>query len=89
MNNLGVYMMEKLVKIFKVIAIFITIMIILNGTSLLVVYGFKSLFFILMLVEICLLILQFMYLRKSKYNKLINLVYIVPFPIVYLVTLLG
>lgn len=88
MKNLGVYM-EKLVKIFKVIAIFITIMIILNGTSLLVVYGFKSLFFILMLVEICLLILQFMYLRKSKYNKLINLVYIVPFPIVYLVTLLG
>lgn len=88
MNNLGVYM-EKLVKIFKVIAIFITIMIILNGTSLLVIYGFKSLFFILMLVEICLLMLQFMHLRKSKYNKLINLVYIVPFPIVYLVTLLG
>lgn len=88
MNNLGVYM-EKIVKIFKVIAIFITIMIILNGTSLLVVYGFKNLFFILMLVEICLLILQFMYLRKSKYNKLINLVYIMPFPIVYLVTLLG
>lgn len=81
--------MDRLIKLLKIISIIITIMIILNGTALLVIYGFKILFFILMMIELCFLILQVMYIKKANYNKLINLVYIFPFPLVYLITVIG
>lgn len=81
--------MDRLTKLLKIISIIITIMIILNGIALLVIYGFKLLFFILMMIELCFLILQVIYIKKANYNKLINLVYIFPFPLVYLITVIG
>lgn len=81
--------MDRLTKLLKIISIIITIMIILNGIALLVIYGFKILFFILMMIELCFLILQVIYIKKANYNKLINLVYIFPFPLVYLITVIG
>lgn len=74
-----------LVPLFKAYSLFITLMIILNGITLLPTLGSKTTFIFLLLFEICLLVLQFLYLKKKIYNKFINLIYFSPIPFVYFV----
>lgn len=81
--------MDKLVLFLKYIAILITIFIITNGLLMLTVYGFSIWFLLLMVVEIVLLISQFYMLKKTHLHLLFNVVYLLPFPIIYVVTLFG
>ncbi|BBL22150.1 hypothetical protein ACRAD_28210 (plasmid) [Acinetobacter radioresistens DSM 6976 = NBRC 102413 = CIP 103788] len=81
--------MDKLVLFLKYIAILITIFIITNGFLMLTVYGFSIWFMVLMIVEIVLLISQFYLLKPRNLHPLFNAVYILPFPIIYIVTLFG
>jgi hypothetical protein len=81
--------MVKFVWLLKLFAILITVFIVLNGVMMLVVYGFSLWFCALMLLEVIFLITQFWLLKKKAYNRFLNLAYVLPFPAIFVVTLLG
>ena len=81
--------MVKFVWLLKLFAILITVFIVLNGVMMLVVYGFSLWFCALMFLEFIFLITQFWLLKKKTYNRFLNLAYVLPFPVVFVVTLFG
>lgn len=81
--------MQKFILILKIIAIFITLFIILNGTLLLVLRGFSLWFSLLMLLELVLFLVQIYLLKKIAYHYSYNIVYVLPLPIIIMITLFG
>lgn len=81
--------MDKLIMCLKVIAMNLTFFIIISGLMLLVTYGYKWHFALMMLIEVALLIAQVYYFKKSVIHPALYSIYILPFPIVYIVTLFG
>lgn len=67
----------------------ITIFIVIQGALMLTVYGFSIWFFMIVMAEILLLISQIFLLRTSTYRKWYDVVYLLPFPLIYIVTLFG
>ena len=81
--------MEKIIKLIKAILMMITIFIVIQGALMLTVYGFSIWFFMIVMAEILLLISQIFLMRTSTYRKWYDVVYILPFPLIYIVTLFG
>lgn len=81
--------MEKIIKLIKAILMMITIFIVIQGALMLTVYGFSIWFFMIVMAEILLLISQIFLLRTSTYRKWYDVVYLLPFPLIYIVTLFG
>lgn len=81
--------MEKIVKILKALLMMITIFIVVQGALMLAVYGFSFWFFVIVMAEVLLLIGQFVLLRTKAYPKWFDLIYLLPFPLIYFVTLFG
>lgn len=67
----------------------ITIFIVIQGALMLTVYGFSIWFFMIVMAEILLLISQIFLMRTSTYRKWYDVVYLLPFPLIYIVTLFG
>lgn len=81
--------MEKIIKLIKAILMMITIFIVIQGALMLTVYGFSIWFFMIVMAELLLLISQIFLMRTSTYRKLYDVVYLLPFPLIYIVTLFG
>lgn len=81
--------MEKIIKLIKAILMMITIFIVIQGALMLTVYGFSIWFFMIVMAEIFLLISQIFLMRTSTYRKWYDVVYLLPFPLIYIVTLFG
>lgn len=81
--------MEKIIKLIKAILMMITIFIVIQGALMLTVYGFSIWFFMIVMAEILLLISQIFLMRTSTYRKWYDVVYLLPFPLIYIVTLFG
>lgn len=81
--------MEKIIKLIKAILMMITIFIVIQGALMLTVYGFSIWFFIIVMAEFLLLISQIFLMRTSTYRKWYDVVYLLPFPLIYIVTLFG
>lgn len=81
--------MEKMIKLIKAILMMITIFIVIQGALMLTVYGFSIWFFMIVMAEIFLLISQIFLMRTSTYRKWYDVVYLLPFPLIYIVTLFG
>ena len=81
--------MENIVKILKALLMMITIFIVVQGALMLAVYGFSFWFFVIVMAEVLLLIGQFVLLRTKAYPKWFDLIYLLPFPLIYFVTLFG
>lgn len=81
--------MEKIIKLIKAILMMITIFIVIQGALMLTVYGFSIWFFMIVMAELLLLISQIFLMRTSTYRKWYDVVYLLPFPLIYIVTLFG
>lgn len=81
--------MEKIIKLIKAILMMITIFIVIQGVLMLTVYGFSIRFFMIVMAEVVLLISQIFLMRMSTYRKWYDVVYLLPFPLIYIVTLFG
>lgn len=81
--------MEKIIKLIKAILMMITIFIVIQGVLMLTVYGFSIWFFMIVMAEVVLLISQIFLMRTSTYRKWYDVVYLLPFPLIYIVTLFG
>lgn len=81
--------MEKIIKLIKAILMMITIFIVIQGVLMLTVYGFSIWFFMIVMAEVVLLISQIFLMRMSTYRKWYDVVYLLPFPLIYIVTLFG
>lgn len=67
----------------------ITIFIVIQGVLMLSVYGFSIWFFLIVLAEVLLLIAQILLQKIKIYPKWLNVVYLLPFPLIYFITLFG
>lgn len=81
--------MEKFSYLIKAMLMMITIFIVIQGVLMLTVYGFNIWFFMIVMAEVVLLISQIFLMRMSTYRKWYNVVYLLPFPLIYIVTLFG
>lgn len=81
--------MENINKLIKALLMMITIFIVIQGVLMLTVYGFSIWFFLIVMAEVLLLISQIVLMRKSLYRKWYDVVYLLPFPLIYIVTLFG
>lgn len=81
--------MEKFSYFIKAMLMMITIFIVIQGVLMLTVYGFNIWFFMIVMAEVVLLISQIFLMRMSTYRKWYNVVYLLPFPLIYIVTLFG
>lgn len=80
------YILKNLVKFFLMM---ITIFIVVQGALMLTFYGFSVWFFLIVIAEVILLIAQFILLKIRSYPKWIDIVYLLPFPLIYIITLFG
>lgn len=67
----------------------ITIFIVIQGVLMLSVYGFSIWFFLIVIAEVLLLIAQILLQKIKIYPKWLNVVYLLPFPLIYFITLFG
>lgn len=81
--------MENINKLIKALLMMITIFIVIQGVLMLTVYGFSIWFFLIVMAEVLLLISQIVLMRTSLYRKWYDVVYLLPFPLIYIVTLFG
>lgn len=81
--------MEKFSYFIKAMLMMITIFIVIQGILMLTIYGFSIWFFLIVLIEILLLIGQFILIRTTSYPKWFNGIYLLPFPLIYVITLFG
>ena len=81
--------MEKIIKLIKAILMMITIFIVIQGVLMLSVYGFSIWFFLIVIAEVLLLIAQILLQKIKIYPKWLNVVYLLPFPLIYFITLFG
>ncbi len=81
--------MGKYINIVKSLLIMITIFIVIQGGLMLTVYGFSMWFFLIVLTEVLMLIAQFILLKIKTYPKWFDVVYLLPFPLIYIITLFG
>lgn len=81
--------MEKIVKLIKALLMMITIFIVVQGALMLVVYGFSIWFFVIVMAEVLLLVGQFVLFKIKVYPKWFDVIYLLPFPLIYFITLFG
>ena len=81
--------MENIIKLIKAMLMMITIFIVIQGVLMLSVYGFSIWFFLLVIAEVLLLIAQILLQKIKIYPKWLNVVYLLPFPLIYFITLFG
>ncbi len=81
--------MENIIKLIKAMLMMITIFIVIQGVLMLSVYGFSIWFFLIVLAEVLLLIAQILLQKIKIYPKWLNVVYLLPFPLIYFITLFG
>lgn len=81
--------MENIIKLIKAMLMMITIFIVIQGVLMLSVYGFSIWFFLIVIAEVLLLIAQILLQKIKIYPKWLNVVYLLPFPLIYFITLFG
>ncbi len=67
----------------------ITIFIVIQGALMLTVYGFSIWFALIIVGEVILLVAQIILLKFTNYPKWFDVVYLLPFPLIYVITLFG
>lgn len=82
-------LMEKYLKFLKIVLMMITIFIVIQGTLMLTIYGFSFWFFLIVLAEVLMLIAQIILLKIKIYPKWFDVAYLLPFPLIYIITLFG